>query len=87
MVKDTKNGQCHRADKLIEDHVEKLLTKKDLKPQDKEKYHQILTEAGSMKPEQLDQVITELKIKAPETGNTLSEAMPFNLMFATQIGP
>ena len=40
-----------------------------------------------MKPEQLDKVIKDLKIKAPETGNDLSESIPFNLMFATQIGP
>ena len=28
MVKDLKSGQCHRADKLIEEHIEKLLAKK-----------------------------------------------------------
>jgi glycyl-tRNA synthetase len=28
MVKDLKNGQCHRADKLLEDHVDKVLAKK-----------------------------------------------------------
>lgn len=28
-----------------------------------------------------------MKIKAPDTGNDLSEATPFNLMFQTQIGP
>jgi glycyl-tRNA synthetase len=32
-------------------------------------------------------VIKELNIKAPDTGNDLSEALPFNLMFETQIGP
>ena len=26
-------------------------------------------------------------MKAPETGNELSEATPFNLMFASDIGP
>ncbi len=40
-----------------------------------------------MKPEVMDATIVELKIKAPETGNDLSNAMPFNLMFGTQIGP
>jgi glycyl-tRNA synthetase len=28
-----------------------------------------------------------LKIKAPETANELEPAVPFNLMFATEIGP
>jgi glycyl-tRNA synthetase len=35
----------------------------------------------------LDAVIEELKIKAPDTNNDLSKAVPFNLMFETQIGP
>ncbi len=32
-------------------------------------------------------VIEELKIKAPDTANDLSKAIPFNLMFGTDIGP
>ena len=38
MVKDVKTGICYRADKLIEDHIEKVLVKdaKKLKPEDKE---------------------------------------------------
>ena len=40
-----------------------------------------------MKDEELNLVIKELKIKAPDTGNELGEAIPFNLMFSTQIGP
>jgi glycyl-tRNA synthetase (class II) len=51
MVKDKKNGQCHRADKLIEDHCEKLLAKKGIKQEEKEKIERILHDAGSMKPE------------------------------------
>jgi glycyl-tRNA synthetase (class II) len=38
MVKDTKNGQCHRADKLIDDAVNKLIQKdKKMTPEMKEK--------------------------------------------------
>jgi glycyl-tRNA synthetase len=40
-----------------------------------------------MKAEHLNETIKELKIKAPDTGNELSEALPFNLMFETMIGP
>jgi glycyl-tRNA synthetase len=40
-----------------------------------------------MGKEQLNTVIKELNMKAPDTGNDLSEALPFNLMFETQIGP
>jgi len=36
MVKDLKNGNCLRADKLIEEHIDKILSKKkDLKPEEK----------------------------------------------------
>lgn len=38
-------------------------------------------------PEQLDKCITEHNIKAPETGNDLSPAQAFNLMFGSDIGP
>jgi glycyl-tRNA synthetase len=88
MVKDLKTGQCHRADKLIEEHVEKVIAKKkDMKADDKEKLNKIAYDAGAMGKEQLNAVIKELNIKAPDTGNDLSEALPFNLMFETQIGP
>jgi glycyl-tRNA synthetase len=30
MVKDLKNGQCHRADKLIDEAIEKMLSKKGI---------------------------------------------------------
>jgi glycyl-tRNA synthetase len=37
MVKDIKTGQCHRADKLIQEHIQKtLLKKKNLKPEEKD---------------------------------------------------
>jgi glycyl-tRNA synthetase len=88
MVKDLKTGQCHRADKLVEEHVEKLISKKkDMKADDKERLNKISYDAGSMGKEQLNAVIKELNMKAPDTGNDLSEALPFNLMFETQIGP
>jgi glycyl-tRNA synthetase len=88
MVKDMKNGNCHRADKLIEEHVEKVLSKKkDLKPEEKERIQKIGNDAGTMVADELNAAIKELGIKAPDTNNDLSEAVPFNLMFETQIGP
>jgi glycyl-tRNA synthetase (class II) len=36
-----------------------------------------------MGKDQLTATIKELNIKSPDTGNDLSEAMPFNLMFET----
>jgi hypothetical protein len=52
MVKDVKTGMCHRADKLIEDYVEKVIAKKkDLKKEDRERMERIAADAGSMKAE------------------------------------
>jgi len=88
MVKDLKSGQCHRADKLIEEHIEKLVAKKkDMKQDEKDRLLKISYDAGAYGRDQLNQAIKDLAIKAPETGNDLSEALPFNLMFETQIGP
>lgn len=88
MVKDVKNGTCHRADKLIEDFCEKTLAKgKGLKQEDKDRLNRIAADAGSMRAEQLNETIRELAIKSPDTGNDLTEALPFNLMFETMIGP
>lgn len=88
MVKDLKSGQCHRADKLIEEFIEKTIAKKkDMKQDEKERLLKIAYDAGAYGKEQLNKAIRDLAIKAPETGNDLSEALPFNLMFETQIGP
>lgn len=88
MVKDVKNGQCHRADKLLEDHCEKILAKKKAKLSEEEaaKLQLHITKADSYTLEEIAEIFKELKIKSPDTGNELSDPMPFNLMFATQIG-
>lgn len=43
MVKDVKNGQCHRADKLIDEAMDKIMKKKGkkMKPEEKAKYEKI----------------------------------------------
>mmetsp|Transcript_19424 Transcript_19424/g.29846 ORF Transcript_19424/g.29846 Transcript_19424/m.29846 type:complete len:642 (-) Transcript_19424:6-1931(-) len=88
MVKDTKNGQCHRADKLIDDHITKVLTKKKNMPaEEKDKLLKIQQDCENYNAEQLNACIKDNKIKAPDTSNELSEAVPFNLMFASEIGP
>lgn len=40
-----------------------------------------------MEEEELNEVIAKYKIKSPDTGNDLSKAFKFNLMFDTAIGP
>ena len=89
MVKDVKNGDCHRADKLITEAIEKIIKKKGakIKPEEKERLEKIIQDCENYDAKQLDQCIKDNKLKAPDTGNELSEAVPFNLMFASQIGP
>lgn len=88
MVKDLKNGQCHRADKLISDWVDKQLAKKKApKPEQATAWKKMQQDCEEYNQEQLDAAITENKMKAPETNNELGPAEAFNMMFETQIGP
>lgn len=88
MVKDLKVGNCHRADKLIDEFVTKTLSsKKNLTQEDKEGLEKLARDCESYTPEQLNEAIKKWNIRAPDTGNELSEAVAFNLMFESQIGP
>jgi glycyl-tRNA synthetase len=88
MVKDVKNGQFYRADKLVEEQITKIMNKKkNLSEADKQKYERIILDCENYGVEELNACITDNKLMAPDTGNALSEATPFNLMFSTQIGP
>jgi glycyl-tRNA synthetase len=89
MVKDVKNGNCYRADKILEEHIEKVIAKKGKKMKEEEIKHLelIRAQADTYSQEEIGQILKDLKVKAPDTGNDLSEPLPFNLMFSTQIGP
>lgn len=86
MVKDMKTGTCRRADKLIDEHIAKILPKKK-KQEERDELERIQMEVDNYSAEQLDEVITRFNIKDPDTGNELSKAVEFNLMFDAQIGP
>lgn len=102
MVKDEKLGSCFRADHLLKDFLTKALEddanpppvtdkkSKKREPLTAEKKIQMQTDLAGLDefsgPE-LGAKIKAYGIKAPETGNDLSDPYPFNLMFATQIGP
>ena len=88
MVKDVKNGQCHRADKLIDEAIGKMIAKdKKMTPEQKEKLQRVQQDCENYLAEELDACIAEHKIKAPDTGNDLGPAQAFNLMFSSEIGP
>jgi glycyl-tRNA synthetase len=88
MVKDVKNGECFRADHLIEAHLEKLLaTDKKMGDETKADIESVLRQVDNMNAQEMHEVIVRYKMKSPITNNDLSEPVAFNLMFATSIGP
>ena len=83
MVTDVETGDCHRADHLLENILEAVI---DADPADAAA-KDMLVRVGEMSSEELDAALKLYDAKAPETGNAISSAYPFNLMFKTSIGP
>jgi hypothetical protein len=48
---------------------------------------ELLARVGELDRQALGDALTHYGIKAPETGNDISDPFPFNLMFKTSIGP
>ncbi|GKB92304.1 glycine--tRNA ligase, mitochondrial 1-like protein [Tanacetum coccineum] len=88
MVKDEKKGTCYRADHLLKDHCKDKL-EKDLAISSEmaAELKHILAVLDDLSAEQLGAKIKEYGIVAPDSKNPLSDPYPFNLMFATSIGP
>jgi glycyl-tRNA synthetase len=78
LVFDKVNGECYRADHLIEAELRKR--------GENEKMDGILENLGCMKPAEIDRIIQEYEIRS-DCGNELGNATSFNLMFETHIGP
>ena len=53
----------------------------------KQEYEEILNQIDNYTGAQLGQLIRKLDVRAPESGNELSEPVEFNLMFESLIGP
>ena len=77
----TSEGECHRADHLLEATLEAAVGEgnHDAKA--------LLPFVEELTQEQLSDAMTKFNVKAPETKNDLSPPFPFNLMFKTSIGP
>jgi glycyl-tRNA synthetase len=69
------------ADLLVED----LVTHKRYRADHLIEEAGVLPNAGSLKPDEVDKLIAEHKIKSPE-GNTLSTSKRFNLLVSTHLG-
>ena len=89
MVSDAATGDCHRADHLLEDALQKLLDDDDaaLTPHQREEARELLATVEELTADGLGDALEKYSVKAPETGNALSRPYAFNLMFRTSIGP
>ncbi|GIZ03289.1 glycine--tRNA ligase [Caerostris extrusa] len=87
MVKDLKNGECFRLDHLIKAHLEKLMTEKNVTPQQIAEYEDIIVKLDGYSKDEMNAILRKFDMKSPNTGNDLSDALEFNLMFSTSIGP
>ncbi|KAH9256344.1 glycine-tRNA ligase [Batrachochytrium salamandrivorans] len=80
-----RTGEFHRADKILEAFVEKQM--ETCEPEKRKEWDLLFASAGSLDQKQMDETITRLNIRGPVTKRELSPCTPFNLMFATSIGP
>lgn len=87
MVKDMKTGDCYRLDHLIKGHLEKISSAKDCTAEKRAEIEKILARLDGLTRDELSEVVRKFDMKAPATGNELSEPVEFNLMFSTSIGP
>ncbi|EGC31046.1 hypothetical protein DICPUDRAFT_157146 [Dictyostelium purpureum] len=87
MVKDEVTKLYFRADHVLEGHIEKLLLDTKLTEDKVKELKHVLTKAGDYNQQELKEALVKYNVKAPETGNALSDPYPFNLMFKTEIGP
>ncbi|ELP91013.1 glycyl-tRNA synthetase, putative [Entamoeba invadens IP1] len=87
MVKDMKNGCCYRADHILKTFYEKQMEDPKTSEQEKEHLEAQMKVIDNLSKEELGAAIKNNGIKAPDSGNDLSDPVPFNLMFATDIGP
>ncbi|KAK4302842.1 hypothetical protein Pmani_025097 [Petrolisthes manimaculis] len=87
MVKDVKTGECYRLDHLIKQHFEKKRADKKTTNEEKEALDRKLTLLEGMTMEEMNKIVKEYAMKSPLTGNDLTDAVEFNLMFPISIGP
>lgn len=87
MVKDMPTGECFRADKLLEDAIDRLLDENPTLPtEEKEEHLRVQRQADAYTPKELDELLIKYNCKGP-SGEPFSPSFPFNLMFKTSIGP
>lgn len=68
-VKDLKTGTCYRADKLIQEFLDKQKKKKNIKQTEIDEIEKLYLQVDKMSEEALNETIQKQIIKAPDTGN------------------
>merc|ERR1719409_840199 len=88
MVKDVKDeARFFRADKLLEDIMDAKLAEPGITEEKRTEFTTVRNQADAYSMDEIAEVFQRYQIKAPETGNDLSDPYEFNLMFPTPIGP
>ncbi|KAJ2448721.1 Glycine--tRNA ligase 1, mitochondrial, partial [Coemansia sp. RSA 2424] len=91
MCKDTKDGSVIRADHLVEAVLQARLqggpAAARLEDAVAEEYKFILAQIDNYDGQGLAELITRFDIRNPDTGNTVTAPVMFNLMFESSIGP
>lgn len=77
LVFDQVNGECYRADHLLEAELGKLLPNPDVS--------QILAKIDSLTPDEINDILLRYDIRSV-LGNRVGGCTPFNLIFKTQVG-
>lgn len=87
MVKDLQNGECFRLDHLIKASLEQLAANKKTSEETRQECLTTVARLDGMTKDEMNAIMRKHDMKSPITGNKLSDAMEFNLMFSTHIGP
>ena len=87
MVKDLKTGECFRADHLLEGFIEKQCSDKAVSQDVKDELKKLEPLIEGMSKEELGETMKKYEVKAPVSGNDITDPMEFNLMFKSEIGP
>ena len=87
MVKDLKTGECFRADHLLEGFIEKQCSDKSVSQDVKDELKKLEPLIEGMSKEELGETMKKYEVKAPVSGNDITDPMEFNLMFKSEIGP
>ena len=87
MVKDSVTGEFYRVDHLIKAILQERMKDPNMQTEQTTTYESILSHLDNYTEFELSYLLKKLDLKAPHTGNDLTQPEPFNLMFTTSIGP